>query len=157
DCVLDTDRRELRRKSLLVAIEPQGFDLLVHLGRHRERGVTRDDLLAAVWHGRIVSESALANRINAAPGALGGTGNEQRLIKTFPRRGLRFVGAVREDGGDAEVRPPDLPRSSSEKPSIAVLPFLNLGGEADRDYLVDGIVEDIITALSRNRGFFVIA
>jgi TolB-like protein len=124
---------------------------------HRERVVTRDDLLTAVWHGRIVSESALANRINAARGAIGDTGNEQRLIKTFPRRGLRFVGAVREDHRDAEPRVPDLPPSSSEKPSIAVLPFLNLGGNADTDYLVDGIVEDIITALSRNRGFFVIA
>jgi TolB-like protein len=67
------------------------------------------------------------------------------------------VGAVREGSGDAKVRPPDLPSSTSEKPSIAVLPFLNLGGHADTDYLVDGIVEDIITALSRDRGFFVIA
>ena len=157
DCLLDTDRRELRRKSSLVAVEPQVFDLLVHLIRLRERVVTKDDLLAAVWHGRIVSESALANRINAARGAIGDTGNEQRLIKTLPRRGVRFVGAVREDDGDAKVRAPDLSSSASEKPSIAVLPFLNLGGDADTDYLVDGIVEDIITALSRNRGFFVIA
>lgn len=157
DCVLDTDRRELRRKSSLVAVEPQVFDLLVHLMRHRNQVVTKDDLLAAVWRGRIVSESALANRINAARGAVGDTGNAQRLIKTLPRRGVRFVGAVREDGGDAGVRPPDLPGGASERPSIAVLPFLNLGGNADKDYLVDGIVEDIITALSRNRGFFVIA
>jgi TolB-like protein len=157
DCVLDTDRRELRRKSSLVAVEPQVFDLLVHLMRHRDRVVTKDDLLAAVWHGRIVSESALANRINAARGVIGDTGYDQRLIKTLPRRGVRFVGAVREDNGDAMVRPPDLPSGTSEKPSIAVLPFLNLGGDPDRDYLVDGIVEDIITALSRNRGFFVIA
>jgi TolB-like protein/tetratricopeptide (TPR) repeat protein len=157
DCLLDTDRRELRRKSSLVAVEPQVFDLLVHLMRHRDRVVTKDDLLAAVWHGRIVSESALANRINAARGAIGAAGNQQRLIRTLPRRGVRFVGAVREDTGDATVRPSDLASSTSEKPSIAVLPFLNLGGNADTDYLVDGIVEDIITALSRNRGFFVIA
>jgi TolB-like protein len=157
DCVLDTDRRELRRKSSLVAVEPQVFDLLVHLMRHRERVVSKDDLLAAIWQGRIVSESALANRINAARAAIGDNGNEQRLIKTFPRRGLRFVGVVREDNCVTEVRGPDLPSSTSEKPSIAVLPFLNLGGDTDKDYLVDGIVEDIITALSRNRGFFVIA
>jgi TolB-like protein len=157
DCVLDTDRRELRRKGSLVAVEPQVFDLLVHLMRHRERVVTKEDLLAVVWHGRIVSESALANRINAARGVIGDTGNEQRLIKTLPRRGVRFVGGVREDNDDAKVRPPELPSSTSERPSIAVLPFLNLGGDPDRDYLVDGIVEDIITALSRNRGFFVIA
>ena len=114
DCVLDTDRRELRRKGSLVAVEPQVFDLLVHLRRHRERVVTKDDLLAAVWQGRIVSESALANRINAARGVIGDTGNEQRLIKTLPRRGVRFVGAVREDNGDAKVSPLDLPNSTSE-------------------------------------------
>jgi len=157
DCVLDTDRRELHRKNSLVAVEPQVFDLLVHLMQHRERVVTRDDLLAAVWHGRIVSESALANRINAARGAIGDAGSEQRLIKTLPRKGLRFVAAVREDKGDASVRPIDAPGSTSDRPSIAVLPFVNLGGDAGTDYLVDGIVEDIITALSRNRGFFVIA
>ena len=157
DCVLDTDRRELRRQSSLVAVEPQVFDLLVHLMRHRERVVTKDELLAVVWHGRIVSESALANRINAARGAIGDTGSEQRLIKTFPRKGVRFVGAVREHNDGTTIRPPDPLSSTSEKPSIAVLPFLNLSGAADTDYLVDGIVEDIITALSRNRGFFVIA
>src|SRR5262249_53866869 len=148
DCVLDTDRREMRRENLLLAGEPPGFDLLFYFVGHRGRGVTRGDLLAAVWHGRLVSESAPAHRLHAARGAIGDTGGEQRLIKTFPRRGVRFVGAVREDSGDARVRPSDPPGSSSEKPSIAVLPFLNLGGGADRDYLVDGIVEDIITALS---------
>lgn len=157
DCVLDTGRRELRRQSSLVAVEPQVFDLLVHLLRHRERVVTKDDLLAAVWHRRVVSESALANRINAARGAIGDTGSEQRLIKTLPRKGVRFVGAVREDPGDTAARPPEPASSTSEKPSIAVLPFVNLSGTADTDYLVDGIVEDIITALSRNRSCFVIA
>ena len=108
-----------------MAVEPQVFDLLVHLMRHRDRVVTKDDLLAAIWHRRIVSESTLANRINAARGAIGDSGHEQRLIKTLPRRGVRFVGTVREDSAD-EVRPTDLPSSISEKPSIAVLPFLNL-------------------------------
>ena len=78
DCVLDTGQRELRRKSSLISVEPQIFDLLVHLMRHRERVVTKDDLLAALWRGRIVSESTLANRINAARSAIGDTGNEQR-------------------------------------------------------------------------------
>ena len=155
--MLDTDRRELHRNGSLVPVEPQVFDLLVHLMRHRERVVTKDDLLAAVWRGRIVSESALANRINAARSLIGDTGNEQRLIRTLPRKGVRFVGAVREDNGGAKVLPVDLPGSTFEKPSIAVLPFVNLGGNPDTDYLVDGIVEDIITALSRNRSFFVIA
>ena len=82
DCVLDTDRRELRRGTALVAIEPQVFDLLVHLIRYRYRVVSKDDLLASVWLGRIVSESALFNRINAARSAVCDTGDQQRLIKT---------------------------------------------------------------------------
>ena len=155
DCVLDTDRRELHRKGCLVAVEPQVFDLLVHLMRHRDRVVTKDDLLAAVWRGRIVSDSALANRINAARGVIGDTGDDQRLIKTLPRKGIRFVGAVRES--TVNVHPFEAATGVSEKPSIAVLPFLNMSGNADTDYFVDGVVEDIITALSRNRGFFVIA
>ena len=97
DCALDTDRRELRRGTALVAVEPQVFDLLVHLIRHRERVVSKDDLLASVWQGRIVSESALFNRINAARSAIADTGEQQRLIKTLPRKGIRFVGEVREE------------------------------------------------------------
>jgi DNA-binding winged helix-turn-helix (wHTH) protein len=94
---LDMDRRELRRGTSPVGIEPQVFDLLVHLIQHRDRVVSKDELLASVWHGRAISESALFNRINAARSAVGDTGERQRLIKTLPRRGLRFVGAVREE------------------------------------------------------------
>src|SRR5579862_7565290 len=152
------DRRELRRGASLVAVEPQVFDLLVHLIQHRDRVVSKDDLLESVWHGRAISESALFNRINAARSAVGDTGEQQRLIKTLPRRGLRFVGAVREEGcgpADTDARKPS--PGIADKPSIAVLPFLNLSGETDQDYFIDGVVEDIITALSRNRAFFVIA
>jgi TolB-like protein len=157
DCELDTDRRELRRGTNLAAIEPQVFDLLVHLIRHRDRVVSKDDLLASVWHGRAISDSALFNRINAARSAIGDTGQRQRLIKTLPRRGLRFVGTVREEAcGVAEVGlKPSL--GIADKPSIAVLPFQNLSGDPEQDYFIDGVVEDIITALSRNRAFFVIA
>ena len=98
-CVLDTDRRELRRAAVLVAIEPQVFDLLEFLIRNRERVVTKDDLIDSVWHGRIVSESTLSTRINAARSAIGDNGEQQRLIKTLPRKGLRFVGEVREVRG----------------------------------------------------------
>src|SRR5262245_21269865 len=94
---LDVDRRELRRGNDVVPVEPQVFDLLEYLLRHRERVVSRDDLIAAVWDGRIVSESALSTRINAARSAIGDTGEQQRLIKTFPRKGVRFVGTVQED------------------------------------------------------------
>src|SRR5262249_38946097 len=145
---------ELRRDMRLVAVEPQVFDLLVHLIRHRDRVVGKDDLIAAIWGGRVISESALFNRINAARNAIGDSGDRQRLIKTLPRRGLRFVGVVREEAEPEADRPA---LAVSEKPSIAVLPFANLSGDPEQDYFADGIVEDIITALSRNRAFFVIA
>ena len=141
-----------------MAVEPQVFDLLVHLIRNRDSVVSKDDLLATVWHGRAISESALFNRINAARSAIGDTGQRQSLIKTLPRRGLRFVGAVREEGrGPAEPGPGKALPGIADKPSIAVLPFANLSGDPEQDYFIDGVVEDIITALSRNRAFFVIA
>jgi pimeloyl-ACP methyl ester carboxylesterase len=74
------------------------FDLIEYLIRNRDHVVSKDDLLAAVWKGRIVSESVLTTRINAARGALGDSGQVQRLIKTLPRKGFRFVGAVDERG-----------------------------------------------------------
>jgi DNA-binding winged helix-turn-helix (wHTH) protein len=135
DCVLDTDRRELFRGSRPVPVEPQVFDLLVHLLRNRERVVSKDDLLAAVWHGRIVSESALGTRINAARSAVGDSGEMQHLIKTLPRKGIRFVGTVREEGSAAQaplaIADPSRPAPAlPDKPSIAVLPFMNMSGGA---------------------------
>jgi TolB-like protein/Tfp pilus assembly protein PilF len=155
-CALDIDRRELRRGTKIVAVEPQVFDLLAHLIRHRDRVVSKDELIASVWHGRAISESALFTRINAARTAIGDTGERQMLIKTLPRRGLRFVGAIHEEERAAAATGPHSLRAA-DKPSIAVLPFTNLSGDPEQDYFIDGIVEDIITALSRNRAFFVIA
>ena len=94
--VLDTGRRELRRGHTVVSVQPQVFDLLEHLIRNRGHVVSRDDLLDAIWGGRIVSESTLATRINAARSAIGDDGESQRLIRTLPRKGIRFVGEVRE-------------------------------------------------------------
>src|SRR6188474_428693 len=101
DCVLDMARRELRRAGVPTAVEPQVFDLLVYLIRNRARVVSKDDLLEAVWHGRIVSDSALANRINAARAAVGDSGDHQKLIRTLPRKGFRFVGNVAEESADS--------------------------------------------------------
>ena len=92
--VLDPGRRELRSGTKVLAVEPQVFDLLEFLIRNRTRVVSKDDLLAAVWGGRIVSDSAIAARINAARQALGDNGREQRFIRTIPRKGFRFVGEV---------------------------------------------------------------
>jgi DNA-binding winged helix-turn-helix (wHTH) protein/pimeloyl-ACP methyl ester carboxylesterase len=94
DHILDTDLRELRRGSMPIAVEPQVFDLLTYLVQNCDRVVSKDDLFASVWSGRIVSDSTLASRIAAARKALGDSGEEQKLIRTVARRGIRFVGAV---------------------------------------------------------------
>ncbi|EJN11701.1 putative integral membrane protein [Bradyrhizobium sp. YR681] len=159
DFVLDPERRELRRAETLIPLEPQVFDLMLHLVRNRERVVTRDNLLDAVWNGRVVSESTLTSRINAARRALNDNGEEQRLIRTIARKGIRFVGEVTELSSgavpDKAAAPAGLPLP--DRPAIAVLPFTNMSGEAGQDYFSDGISEDIITALSKLRWFFVIA
>jgi len=154
DFVLDTARRELRGPEGLIALEPQVFDLLTYLVRNRDRVVSKDDILSAVWNGRSVSDSTLATRINAARNAIGDSGEAQRLIKTLPRRGLRFVGTIREHPGPATA---PAPAASPDRPSIAVLPFTNIGGDPEQDYFADGMVEEIITALSRLRWLSVVA
>jgi adenylate cyclase len=163
DCALDTERRELRRADAPAAIEPKVFDLLAFVIENRQRVVSRDDLIAHIWDGRIVSESALARCIYGARSAIGDDGETQRLIKTLPRKGLRFVGVVREERqpseiADAEAKPEKAaPLSLPDKPSIAVLAFTNMSGDPDQEYFSDGITEDIITGLSRFSELFVIA
>lgn len=184
DYVLDKERRELRRSSEQIALEPQVFDVLLYLVQNRDRVVTKDDLIAAVWDGRIVSDSTLTSRINAARKAVGDSGEQQKVIKTYARKGVRFVGDVRP----ASVRDPTgVPTEQAQgpiaasspaihgaldpdpavpgpgvlgwsgKPSVAVLPFNNLSGDPEQEYFSDGITEDIITALSKYRSLMVIA
>ncbi|MGQ7956766.1 winged helix-turn-helix domain-containing tetratricopeptide repeat protein [Pseudomonas sp. SP16.1] len=173
DYVLDQERRELTRRGQTVAVGPQVFDLLLQLVSNRERVVSKDDLLQTVWGGRIVSESTITSHINAARRAIGDSGGEQRLLRTVPRKGYRFVGEIRlSESGPAQ--PPDQPSRGEraadapeqrplpalvlpDKPSISVLPFQNLSGDPEQDYFADGMVEDIIAALSRIRWLFVIA
>ncbi|WP_334363928.1 MULTISPECIES: winged helix-turn-helix domain-containing tetratricopeptide repeat protein [unclassified Bradyrhizobium] len=160
--ILDTDRRELHRGGDLVAMQPQVFDLLVHLLKHRDRVVSRDDLIALVWGGRIVSDSTLDSRINAARNAIGDNGKEQRLIRTIPRKGVRFVGDVNGPYNaqvtlPIEAEQPPAGLALPDRPAIAVLPFDNMSGDQEQEYFSDGISEDIITALSKLRWFFVIA
>jgi adenylate cyclase len=158
----DIDRRELHRGADLITIAPQVFDLLDYLIRNRERVVSKDDLINAIWNGRIVSDAALTTRLNAARSAIGDSGEEQRLIKTLPRKGFRFVGTVREARGpEGEVTDePQKTRKAAltlpDKPSIAILPFTNLSSDPEQEYFADGMVEEIITALSRFKWLFVI-
>jgi TolB-like protein len=164
DYALDTERRELVRGPDIIPTPPQVFDLLTYLIRNRERVVSKDDLVDAIWNGRIISDVALTTRLNAARNAIGDSGEKQCLIKTLPRKGFRFVGAVREEQEPAgvaiaaapiETHKPSLPLP--DKPSIAVLPFQNLSADPEQEYFADGVVEDITMALSRFRWLFVIA
>ena len=160
DYAFDTDRRELHRGADVVPIAPQVFDLLDYLIRNRERVVSKDDLIKAVWNGRSVSDAALTTRLNVARSAIGDSGEEQRLIKTLPRKGFRFVGQVREAREVAGPNPGDAPESAlavPDRPSIAVLPFANMSGDPEQEYFADGMVEEITTALSRFKWLFVIA
>jgi len=184
DYVLDSGRRELRRNAVPIALEPQVFDLLLYLVQNRDHVVTKDDLIATVWKGRIVSDSTLTTRINAARKAVGDSGGQQALIKTYARKGIRFVGDVLPDDPNAgrsglSEQPRGMPgppvaqettdTSSAAaatsppilhwggKPSVVVLPFNNLSGDPDQEYFSDGITEDIITALSKYRSLVVIA
>jgi TolB-like protein len=161
---LDTGRRELLRGGVVIAVQPQVFDLLVCLVQNRKRVVSKDDLIASVWQGRIVSDSTLTSRINAARVAIGDSGEDQKLIRTIPRKGFRFVASVIEQLHDIQpaAAPPEQssPRPALpllERPAIAVLPFSNMSGDREQEYFSDGISEDIITALSKLRWFFVIA
>jgi DNA-binding winged helix-turn-helix (wHTH) protein len=149
----DTDRRELRRGADVVSLAPQVFDLLDYLIRNRERVVSRDDLINAIWNGRCVSDAALTTRLNVARTAIGDSGYEQRLIKTLPRKGFRFVAPVSEAQGPAGaaaadnlVEPLKPALALPDEPSIAVLPFTNLSSDPEQEYFADGKVDDIITA-----------
>src|SRR5271163_1341263 len=166
DCEIDVDRRELRRAEVPVHVEPQVFDLLVYLVQNRDRVVSKDDLIASVWGGRIVSDSSLTSRINAARKAIGDSGEGQKLIRTIARKGFRFVGDVRNSTGGEPAHPEPAENSHEpprpalplpDRPAIAVLPFTNMSDDPAQDYFSDGISEDIITALSKLRWFFVIA
>ena len=187
DYVLDDRRRELQRGAEPVSLEPQVFDVLLYLLQNRDRVVTKDDLIAAIWHGLIVSDSTLTSRISAARRAIGDTGEQQALIKTYARKGFRFMGdvrIVREEDGSARqpergsTASPDSPLGASAgsvadkalgptnsgaapnwsgRASVAVLPFHNLSGDLEQEYFSDGITEDIIVALSKYRSLVVIS
>jgi TolB-like protein/Tfp pilus assembly protein PilF len=157
DYALHRERRELRCRGDVISLEPKVFDLLAYLLENRDRVVSKDELIVSVWDGRIVSESALASCINAARAAISDDGAAQRLIKTFPRKGIRFVGDVVESELKRQANSSPELLALPDKPSIAVLPFQNLSSDPDQEYFADGMVDDIITGLSRIRWLFVIA
>src|SRR5215831_16046781 len=160
DHVLDIERRELRRGAEPIALEPQVFDLLVYLVRNRDRVVSKDDLIDNVWGGRIVSDSALTSRINAARRAVNDSGAEQRIIRTVQRRGIRFIGEVSEDTEPASgilAAPAATEALTAPRLSIVVLPFANLSDDPEQQYFADGVTGDLMTDLSRIPDMLVIS
>ncbi|HXO68874.1 MAG TPA: winged helix-turn-helix domain-containing protein, partial [Bradyrhizobium sp.] len=187
DFEIDLSQQELRRLGTSIHIEPQVFDLIVHLVRNHDRIVSKDELIETIWNGRIISEAALSSRINGARRALGDNGTDQALIRTLHKRGFRFVGDVQavsaQDADAARLVPDDaiageVPVSVSvsaevsrlddvvsesvkaeaiTRSSIAVMPFGNMSGDPDNDYFSYGLTEDIIRLLARNRWLTVIS
>ncbi len=165
---LDPARRELNRGSDTIALGPRVFDLLLYLVQHSGRVVSKRELLHSVWGGRIVSESTLTSHVNAVRNAIGDSGSEQRLVRTVARKGFRFVAEVQaSDRPSRNITPSQAPSGSNtlpapvpnvcERPSIAVLPFLDLSADPNQEFFADGVVEDIIAALSRVGWLLVIA
>lgn len=160
DFRLDPERFELARNEDPVALEPQVLALIVHLIRNRDRMVTKDELAAAVWQGRIVSDASISSRIRSARKAVDDDGDHQAIIRTIHGRGFRFVADVVETrnaevaGTDAS---PDPSTHPSRRPSIAILPFRPLAMPPELAILADAIPYEIIQALSRLRWLAVIA
>ena len=168
---LDLAKVELRAAGRLCPLEPQVFALLAFLVEHRERLVSRDELLEKVWDGRIVSDATLASRVKAARKALGDDGKAQRFIRTIHGRGFRFVAEVRAehdelqlfpatDGGpdDAgQVRTRGASAAATARPSLAVLPFRLVGDGGRYVAIAEALPHELITELARLRWLFVTA
>jgi TolB-like protein/cytochrome c-type biogenesis protein CcmH/NrfG len=162
--LIDVDRRELSRGGEPIAVEPQVFDLLVHLVINRDRVISRDDLIAAVWGGRIVSDSAVTTRLNAARRAVGDSGATQTVIRTVARRGVRFIAEVQEqDAPPASqwvVQPVQWAAGDpalDARASIVVLPFRNATSDPAQEYFTDAVTGDLTVDLSRMHDIVVIS
>src|SRR5262245_56689737 len=161
DFELDLARFELRQSGQRVPIEPQVFDLLLFLTRNSDRVVGKEEIFAAIWGDRIVSDAALSSQIKAVRKALGDDGVAQHMIATVHGRGFRFIAEIERGtdlaGGIAQGQADLEHRGIAGKPCVAVMPFANLNSDPAEDHFADGIAEDITTALSRNRWLTVIA
>jgi TolB-like protein/Tfp pilus assembly protein PilF len=168
DCEIDVAGFTLRRAGAPCEVEPQVLELLLYLARNPDRLLTKDDLIQHVWHGRIVSDTTITSRIKSARAAVGDDGTRQKLIRTVHGRGVRFIAPVTTARRGAAAAPGEmLARANATAdadsgarpnwPTIAVLPFADLGVERGQDYFADGVTEDIITDLSRFRELRVVA
>lgn len=154
---LSVARRELLANGAPVRLGARAFDLLLALVRRSGSMATKDELLAEVWPGTVVQENNLQVQISSLRKVLGEETEGARYLLTVPGRGYRFVAPVERLSEASESTASPLPSSLPDKPSIAVLPFTNMTGDPDQDYFSDGVVEDIISALSRIQWLFVTA
>ena len=160
DFELDPDCAELRRAGEPVPVEPQVFELLSLLVTSNGRLVTRDELYDHIWGNRIVSDAALSSRIRDARRALGDNGSSQRLIRTVPRRGLRFMGEAQQRAAapsETVAAPVPIIREETQAPAIAILSFEDRTGESGRSLLSEGLTEEISAALCAWRHFSVVS
>jgi len=146
-CEIDARLRQVRRDGVVVAAQPRVFDLLLYLIRHCDRVVDRDELLATLWPGVVVSESALTQGVRKARAVVGDDGSRQSVIRTVQRRGFRFVAVLEEievtdHASEAAVAPAES--------SVAVLPFVDMSPQRDAEYFADGMSEEITNELTRN-------
>ncbi len=155
--ILDRQRGRLLREGRPVAVSSKGLRLLEALLGSPGRVLTKTELMQAAWGDAAVEESNLSVQIAALRKQLGPTVDGGDWITTIPRVGYRFVGLPAKAPIERIAKPEALPTGREHRPSIAVLPFANLSGDKEQEYLADGITEDIITALTRFRWFFVIA
>lgn len=154
--LIDKNRLEMTRDGQEIPLQPQAFSLLVFLVENADRVVSKDEIFEQVWHGKTVGDGTLNSRINMLRRAFGDDGTLQRVIKTLPRQGFRFVGEVETD--EPTTAPVQNDKETSVRDaSIAVLPFVNIGADQEQGYFADGLTEDLITDLSKNRDLFVIA
>lgn len=151
---IDTDHRQLTRSGQVIEVQPQVFELIVFLITNRDRVVSKDDLIEHVWDGRIVSDGALNARINAARQALNDDGKSQAVIKTFARKGFRFVA---EADGEHEVGMVQIASTDNDiRPTLAVLPFANLSDDPEQAYFSNGITVDLSIDLAKHQGLKVL-
>ena len=151
---LDVARRELLRDGELMQLGGRALDILCVLASAKGKVVSKDELLARVWAGLTVEENNIQVHVSALRKALDEGSGGRSYVVTVPARGYRFVDQQVSHSNNSETTPrPAIP----DRPSIAVLPFVNLSGDPDQQYFADGTVEEIITALSRMNWLFVIA
>lgn len=161
---LDTRLFELRRNGELVPVEPQVFNLLTYLAQHRDRIISRQELLDHLWTGKVVTDSTISSRIKAARKAIGDSGDEQNSIATYHRRGYRFIAEVKEERANVEKgRPAQVKEQTRQftphhdRPSLAVLPFAYSHGNNAIEWIAEVLSEDISILLARIPGFLVIS